>query len=87
MTNFWNLQVKKKENNIRHRPKNAFQPSVNSRNILALGASAPRASKNLELTSGWKAHFLAYDGNSYSYLYCVGWHKSISASTMLTSGL
>ena len=42
------------------------RPSVNSRNILALGASAPRASKNLELTSGWKAHFLAYDGNSYS---------------------
>ena len=28
-----------------------------------------------------------YAKKSISYLYCVGWHKSISASTMLTSGL
>ena len=53
--------LEKKKNISAIGQKMLSRPSVNSRNILARGALA---SKNLELTSGWKAHFLAYDGNS-----------------------
>ena len=45
--------ILKKENNIRHRRKWLFQPSVNSRKYFPSGWR-PRGSKNLELTSGWK---------------------------------